>query len=110
LTEGQRNIPVAYARRVRGIRVYGGSETHLPLRVNMGGVIPIIFAISILLSPPTVAQFFARASTPALANAAQWIITAFQNQLVYGVLYFLLVVGFTFFYSLNVNGLYRDIP
>ncbi len=99
LTEGQRNIPVAYARRVRGIKVYGGSESHLPLRVNMGGVIPIIFAISILLFPPTVAQFFARASTPALASAAQWVMTMFQNQLVYGVAYFALVVAFTFFYT-----------
>ncbi len=99
ITEGQRNVPIQYARQVRGSTMTGGVATHLPIRVNMAGVIPIIFAISILLFPSVVAQFFIHARTPWIANAAQWIITILQNQMVYGVTYFLLVVAFTFFYT-----------
>jgi preprotein translocase subunit SecY len=99
ITEGQRNVPVSYAKRVRGMRMYGGASTHLPLRVNMAGVIPIIFAISIILFPPMIAQFFVRAKTVWIAALAQNTIDFFQNQLVYGVMYFVLVVGFTYFYT-----------
>lgn len=99
ITEGQRNIPVAYARQVRGNRMYGGANTHLPLRVNMAGVIPIIFAISIILFPSMMAQFFLQVRTPIIAQAAQWTINLFNNQVFYGLLYFLLVVGFTYFYT-----------
>ncbi|MBI4433220.1 preprotein translocase subunit SecY, partial [Candidatus Uhrbacteria bacterium] len=99
LTEAQRNVPVSYARRVRGMRMVGGLDTHLPLRVNMAGVIPIIFAISIILFPPLVAQFFVRAKTAWIAGAAEFTVGMFQNQLLYGVLYFLLVVIFTYFYT-----------
>lgn len=99
INEGQRNVPVSYARRVRGMRMYGGMDTHLPLRVNMAGVIPIIFAISIVLFPPLIAQFFLQAKTAWLVGTAQFIIDIFQNQLFYGILYFLLVFGFTYFYT-----------
>ncbi|MEK7607187.1 MAG: preprotein translocase subunit SecY [Patescibacteria group bacterium] len=99
ITEGQRNIPVSYARRVRGMRVYGGVDTHLPLRVNMAGVIPIIFAISIILFPSMVAQFFLGAKSAMLVTLAEKVIALFQNQLFYGISYFLLVFGFTFFYT-----------
>lgn len=99
ISEGQRNIPVNYAKQVRGNRTYGGSSTHLPLRVNMAGVIPIIFAISLILFPPMIAQFFMRAQTAWMANAASHIIAIFQNQIFYAVVYFLLVFGFTFFYT-----------
>jgi preprotein translocase subunit SecY len=99
MTEGQRNIPVSYARQVRGVRMMGGVNTHLPLRVNQGGVIPIIFAISVVLFPPTIAQFFAYAKTQAIAQAAQAVIAFFGNSIAYGVFYFLMVVAFTFFYS-----------
>lgn len=99
INEGQRNIPVQYARQVRGNRAFGGSTTHLPLRVNMAGVIPIIFAISVLLFPSLAAQFFVNARSHKLAEAAQWIIAVFQNQLVYGIAYFILVVAFTYFYT-----------
>jgi preprotein translocase subunit SecY len=99
ITEGQRNIPVSYAKRVRGMRMYGGMSTHLPLRVNMAGVIPIIFAISIILFPPMVAQFFVRAKTVWIAGTAEWVIQIFQNQIFYAVAYFLLVFGFTYFYT-----------
>lgn len=99
MTEGQRNIPVVYAKRMRGTRLTGGAETHLPLRVNMAGVIPIIFAISLVLFPPMVAQFFVQAKTPAIAAAAQKIIALSQDRLIYGISFFLLVFLFTYFYT-----------
>lgn len=99
ITEGQRNIPVQYAKQIRGNRTFGGTTTHLPLRVNMAGVIPIIFAISVVLFPSMIAQFFVHAKTAWIAKIAEGTITLFQNQLVYGVLYFLLVFAFTFFYT-----------
>lgn len=99
IVEGQRNIPIAYARQVVGSRIYGGSKTHLPLRVNQAGMIPIIFAISIVLFPPLIAQFFRGARSSWLANAAQFTIDLFNSQIFYGIIYFLLVVGFTYFYT-----------
>lgn len=102
ITEGQRNIPVSYARQIRGSHAYGGASTHLPLRVNMAGVIPIIFAISIILMPSMLAQFFVNARTTMIANFSRWLLEIFNNQLFYGIFYFLLVVGFTFFYTFVV--------
>jgi len=99
ITEGQRNVPVIYAKRMRGGKLFGGVETHLPLRVNMAGVIPIIFAISIVLFPPMIAQFFLQAKTAWVAAGAQKVIFFFQDKWVYGILYFLLVFIFTYFYT-----------
>ncbi|PIR91982.1 preprotein translocase subunit SecY [Candidatus Falkowbacteria bacterium CG10_big_fil_rev_8_21_14_0_10_44_15] len=99
INEGQRNVPVVYAKQIRGNRMYGGTQTHLPLRVNMAGVMPIIFAISVILFPSMIAQFFIHARTSFIAQAAEWTLQAFNNQLVYGILYFILVFGFTYFYT-----------
>lgn len=99
ITEAQRKVPVSYAKRVRGNRMYGGVDTYLPLRVNQAGVIPIIFAISVILFPPLVAQFFTGASTAWIASAANWFIRVFQNQTFYAVSYFVLVFIFTYFYT-----------
>jgi len=99
ITEGQRNIPVSYAKRIRGMRMYGGVDTHLPLKVNQAGVIPIIFAVSIVLFPPMIGQFFVGSQTAWLASAAQFVIDIFQNQLFYAVIYFTMVVAFTYFYT-----------
>ncbi len=99
INEGQRNIPVQYARQIRGNRTFGGTSTHLPLRVNMAGVIPIIFAISIVLFPSMIAQFLIHAKTAWVANAAAGTISLFNNQLFYGIVYFLLVFAFTYFYT-----------
>ena len=99
MNEGQRNIPVSYAKQVRGNRVYGGSNSHLPFRVNMAGVIPIIFAISLILFPPMVAQFFTHAKADWLVRLATGTIQLFNNKTFYNILYFLLVFGFTYFYS-----------
>ena len=99
INEGQRNIPINYAKQVRGNKSFGGSTSHLPLRVNMAGVIPIIFAISLVLFPSMIAQFFVSAKSVWLASLATGTINLFQNQLFYAVFYFLLVFGFTYFYT-----------
>ena len=99
ISEGQRNIPVNYAKQVRGGHIYGGSSSHLHLRVNMAGVITIIFAISLVLFPSMVAQFFLHAQTAWVAKAATTVINLFQDQVFYAAVYFLLVFGFTYFYT-----------
>ena len=99
INEGQRNIPVQYAHQIRGNRAFGGTSTHLPLRVNMAGVIPIIFAISVVLFPSMIAQFLIHAKTAWIANAANATIALFNNQLIYGIIYFVLVFAFTYFYT-----------
>ncbi len=99
INEARRNIPVSYAKRVRGMHLYGGSSTYLPLNVNPAGVIPIIFALSILLFPGMIANFLSGVGNLAIANFARSINDFFQNQWIYGILYFVLVVVFTFFYT-----------
>lgn len=99
LTEAQRNIPINYARRVRGSRVYGGVSTYLPMRVNNAGVMPIIFALSLLLFPGMIASFFSTSSIAFVASIAKTIASFIQNQTVYAALYFILVVAFTYFYT-----------
>ncbi|PIZ95469.1 MAG: preprotein translocase subunit SecY [Candidatus Magasanikbacteria bacterium CG_4_10_14_0_2_um_filter_33_14] len=98
INEGQRDIPVSYAKQIRGNHVFGGNTSHLPLRLNMAGVIPIIFAISVVLFPSMIAQFFVN-GTGFMARASQAVITLFNNQWFYGITYFLLVFGFTYFYT-----------
>lgn len=99
INEGQRTIPIAYAKRVRGSSVYGGSATHLPLRVNQAGVIPIIFAVSLILIPTMLANFFVASPNARIAELAVSVTTILQNQWVYGIAYFVLVVLFTYFYT-----------
>ncbi|MDD2353925.1 MAG: preprotein translocase subunit SecY [Patescibacteria group bacterium] len=99
INEGQRNIPIQYARQIRGSRAFGGTSTHLPLRVNMAGVIPIIFAVSVVLFPSMIAQFLIHAKTAWIAQAAEWTILMFNNQLFYGIVYFIMVFAFTYFYT-----------
>ena len=98
VNEGRRNIPVSYAKRVRGARMYGGVSTYLPLNINPAGVIPIIFALSIMLFPGMIANFLSGAGG-AVGNIAQTVGDLFQNQWIYGVLYFILVCVFTYFYT-----------
>lgn len=99
VTEAQRNIPVSYAKRVRGNKMYGGVSTHLPLRVNQAGVIPIIFAISIMLFPGMIANFLMQVKNQTVVNIATFVNSVFQNQIFYGLFYFVLVVAFTYFYT-----------
>jgi len=98
INEGRRNIPVSYAKRVRGMRMYGGVSTYLPLNVNPAGVIPIIFALSLMLFPGMIANFLA--GTPGMVGSiAQYVGDLFENAWIYGILYFLLVCLFTYFYT-----------
>ncbi len=99
IQEGQRRIPVQYASRVRGRRMYQGGSTFLPLRVNQAGVIPIIFAVSILLFPSQIAQYFTTSQVTIVADISRGIVSFFQDTRIYAVLYFLLTVGFTYFYT-----------
>jgi len=99
ITESERPIPVTYARRVRGNKVLGGISTYLPLRVNQAGVMPIIFALSFLLFPQMIATFLAQSTIPWLSSGATAVVNGLTNQWVYGSLYFLLVVIFTYFYT-----------
>ena len=93
ISEAQRRIPVQYAKRIIGRRVYGGQSTYIPLRINQGGVIPIIFASSVLLFPATIAQFI---PLPLM----QWIAGQLSpSKALYMCLYFLLIFFFTYFYT-----------
>jgi preprotein translocase subunit SecY len=98
INEGRRNIPVSYAKRVRGNKMYGGASTYLPLNINPAGVIPIIFALSIMLFPGMIANFLGGAGG-VVGSVAQSIGRAFDNPWFYGTLYFGLVVLFTYFYT-----------
>ncbi len=103
INEGQRKIPVQYARRVRGSRQYGGAPGTIPLRVNSAGMIPLIFAVSIMILPSTVANFLASSDRDWLRNGSRYLANFFSpSNLPYQVGYFLLVVGFTYFYTLVV--------
>jgi preprotein translocase subunit SecY len=100
IQEGQRRIPIQYASRVRGRRMYQGGATFLPLRVNQAGVIPIIFAISILLFPVQLARYFQASNAGFIKDVSNGIIQLLDQQsILYVVLYFLLTVGFTYFYT-----------
>lgn len=98
--EASRNITVQYAKRIRAGRVFGGESTHLPLRINQAGVIPIIFAVSLMLIPGMLGQFLGRVPNVQLASFARGLAATFQPvTLTYNVIYFILVVGFTYFYT-----------
>lgn len=100
ITEAERPIPITYAKQVRGSgAAAGGSSTYLPLRLNMAGVIPIIFALSILLLPQMLVNFFASSTNITLQNVAGGINAFLGNQLYYGLAYFILVFLLTYFYT-----------
>lgn len=101
--EGQRRVPVQFAKRIRGTKMYGGTSTHIPMRVNSAGMIPLIFAMSIMLFPGTVASYFMYSEVGWVAGVAG-AITWFFNpvNVPYWLLYFALVVGFTFFYTVVI--------
>lgn len=108
--EGERRIPVHYAKRVRGNKIYGGQSTHIPLQVNSAGMIPLIFAVSILMFPGVVASYFQNANAQWIANLAQGVVRLFDSEGVfYWALYFFLVVGFTYFYT-DIIFEQQDLP
>ena len=99
VTEAERPIPVTYAKRVRGMKVYGGTSTYIPLRVNQAGVIPIIFALSLLLFPQMIFSALTKLSNATIVSLANSGLTLFNNPWFYATLYFLLVFAFTYFYT-----------
>ena len=99
ISEGDRPVPVYYAKRIRGMRMYGGTTTYLPLKVNQAGVIPIIFALSILLLPQMIASFFANSANIVLKVVSSFVINFFASPWPYAAAYFLLVFLFTYFYT-----------
>lgn len=100
INEAVRRVPVAYAKRVRGKALYGGNSTHLPLKLNQAGVIPIIFAVSLILLPSMLANFLGSVPNANVATFFTNLSSILQpGGTVYNVLYFLLVVGFTYFYT-----------
>ncbi|WP_134686807.1 preprotein translocase subunit SecY [Brevibacillus migulae] len=97
MQQGVRKIPVQYAKRVVGRKMFGGQSTHIPLKINSAGVIPVIFSISLVIFPSTIAQFWADASGTGVAN---WIYQNFQVNAPLGMtLYAFLIIGFTYFYT-----------
>ena len=99
MTEAERPVPVTYAKQVRGGKIYGGSSTYLPFRLNQAGVIPIIFALSILLLPQMVFNMLAYLGNPMIASASKVLASLLQNPWIYSALYFVLVFFFTYFYT-----------
>ncbi|NTV30588.1 preprotein translocase subunit SecY [candidate division WWE3 bacterium] len=100
VNEATRQVPVQYARRIKGSQQIGGQTTYLPLRLNQAGVVPIIFAVSMVLIPGTVAQFLVGVTSGQVANIAQSVANFFNPQSIsYAITYFILVVSFTFFYT-----------
>jgi preprotein translocase subunit SecY len=99
VTEAERPIPITYAKQVRGGRTYGGLSTYLPLRVNQAGVIPIIFALSILLFPQMIFQFLSQSSVALIASVSDLALSLLANNWFYTSAYFVLVFLFTYFYT-----------
>lgn len=100
INEAVRQVPVHYAKRVRGNKIYGGSSTYLPLRLNQAGVIPIIFAVSIVLLPTLVGRFVELIPNKMLSDLAKSMVGLFDtNGAFYNIFYFILVIGFTYFYT-----------
>lgn len=99
MTEAERPVPITYAKQSRGGVTYGGSSSYLPLRLNQAGVIPIIFALSILLFPQMVLNVLAAFDLPWVMGATEAVNAFLANQLLYGAIYFTLVFLFTFFYT-----------
>jgi len=99
INEGERRIPLNFAKRVRGTKLYGGVSTYLPIKINQAGVIPIIFAISVLLFPATLFQILSATGIDIFKTLANDFNKFYQNRLIFGILYFILVFAFTYFYT-----------
>lgn len=103
INEAIRKIPVYYAKRIKGNRIYQGATNFLPLKLNQAGVIPIIFAVSFVLFPQLIGNFFAGSKNAVLASVAKFLINVFSpSGFFYNFFYFILVIGFTFFYTVVV--------
>ena len=99
VNEGKRNIPVSYTKRVRGMKMYGGTTTYLPLNVNPAGVLPIIFALAVMSFPQMISQFWLDSPNGILAGIAGGLDALLANPWLYSLVYFLLIIAFTYFYT-----------
>ena len=99
MTEAERSVPITYAKQSRGGKTYGGTSSYLPLRLNQAGVIPIIFALSILLFPQMLLNILASFDISGVQKASEALLVFFNNQILYAGVYFMLVFLFTFFYT-----------
>jgi preprotein translocase subunit SecY len=99
ITDAERPVPVTYAKQSRGSTVGGGVSTYIPIRVNQAGVIPIIFALSLLLFPQMILQFLLQAQNASLVAFAEQALLWVNNQWIYGIVYFVFVFFFTYFYT-----------
>jgi len=99
INEARRNVPISYAKRIRGHRIYGGAQTYLPMMINPAGVMPIIFALSIMMLPGMVGAFMKNMSRHFISRVGAFLVSFSQNQILYGICYFVLVVAFTYFYT-----------
>ena len=102
VSRGERRIPVHYAKQVRGTKIYGGASSYLPLKVNQAGVIPIIFAISILMFPSIFGQLLANSKSPTLLKLSLSLKNFGPQSIWYLIIYFVLVFLFTYFYTFIV--------
>lgn len=103
INQAVRRIPVYYAKRVKGNKMYQGATNYLPLKLNQAGVIPIIFAVSFVLFPQLIGNFFIYSDNDTIRTVATFFVTAFNpTSVLYNVLYFVLVVAFTFFYTMVI--------
>jgi preprotein translocase subunit SecY len=99
MTQAERQVPITHAKQVRGGKTYGGTVSYLPLRLNQAGVIPIIFALSILLFPQMILNILASFNIAGVAGLSDKVLAFFNNQELYAIVYFVLVFVFTFFYT-----------
>jgi preprotein translocase subunit SecY len=100
INEAVRKVTVNYARRVRGNKIYGGNTSYLPLRINQAGVIPIIFAVSLVLIPSLAGGYLSQVPNTVLSGLGKFLTAVFNpNKPLYNVIYFMLVIGFTYFYT-----------
>ena len=99
MNEAERHVQITYSKQARGMQTYGNTSSHIPMKVNQAGVMPIIFALSILLFPQMIANFFLESNTVWLANASQFVIEILAHPFWYPAIYFILVFGFTYFYT-----------
>lgn len=99
ISEGERRVPLSFSKRVRGSKLYGGASTYIPIRVNQAGVIPIIFAISVLLFPATLSQILSATGISSIQQISEVVNKFLQNNFVFSTFYFLLVFLFTYFYT-----------
>ncbi len=99
INESERRINLVFAKRVRGTKIYGGANTYLPIRLSQAGVIPIIFAIAVLLFPQTLVQFLSLTKIEFFNNLFQVINKFVNNLFLFSIFYFILVFGFTYLYT-----------